>query len=175
MFFLLIKASPTKCAEVFGFSTSAIWRLFKKYNETGSVDDLPRAGHPHEIEEEKIKEIAAEIQKPYSSTRSVALKCEVSNYTVFGIAHDHDLNFRHFTEIPKLSEFNKKLRFKFCELNMDDNFDNWIFGDESAFKIFRNTQGQWTSKSQICVEKIDSYNTSFQKVLFQFFTIKIFF
>jgi len=125
------------------------------------VDDAPRSGRPSKFDEDEKLEILKDLQKPYASTHSVASKYDTSAATILKIANEDELNFKHFTIIPKLTESHKNLRLKYCKLNVNDDFTNWIFSDECGFKICTNIQGQWTKKEKIYLEKIDKYSTLF--------------
>jgi len=57
-------------------------------------------------------------------------------------------------EIPKLTEFNKKMRKNFCLMNIKDELGNWVFSNKIAFQMFRNYQGLWTQDETIFIEKI---------------------
>jgi len=150
--YLKANLNYTACAAVLGFSRHAIEYLHKKYLETGNVEDLPRVGRP------PVKIVNA-LQEPYKSTRELSAAEGVSNKTIANYAHEAALKFKHFIERPKLTEVHKTLRKLFCEMFKSDNLKQWVFSDECAFQLFRNTQGSWTFSDQIFIEKINSYNT----------------
>jgi len=119
-------------------------RLHKKYEETKSVEDLPRSGRPCKLsEDEEIKAIS-QLKKPFMSTRTVSAEFNVSHTLISDLASEYDIEYKHYIEVPKLTEQHKINRFNFCEFFLNDDYEYWIFTDECSFQLFRNTQGIWT-------------------------------
>jgi len=146
-----LKANFNFKACALGFSHTTIADLYHKYSIKGNVDDLPRSGRPPEKNEEILKD----LQVPYTSTPSLSSVSDLSHTTIQNYANNPCLKFKHFVQKPKLSEFHKKLRKNFCDMNKNDK---WIFSGESSFQLFRNTKGLWTFDDQILIEKINSFN-----------------
>jgi len=146
----------TACAASLGFSKHAIECLYKKYLETGNVIDLPRTGRPSVRDEEEKKQIIKNLQAPFTSTRSLSAKEDISNKTIANYANQAGLKFKHFIEKPKLTEIHKTKRKLFCEMFKSDKLNDWVFSDECAFQLFRNTQGAWkySSKKLIHITKL---------------------
>lgn len=135
--FLDTNPNITQCAEMYGFCYSTIWDLQKKYKETGDVADLPRKGRPS-IEPMIINE----IEKEGASLRNLAEKLSISKTSVEKYAHDAELNFRRYEEVPKFTETHIKKRMDFCKKYRHCKFENWFFADESYLYLFRNTMGK---------------------------------
>ena len=121
---------------------NTIRNLFKKFKDTGSVQDAPRSGRPS-LDETKSEEISEIFQnQPSTSIRQAASAISCS----YGYVHKvlkHDLKlFPYKIQVTQeLHEEDFSLRVSMCETLLekteeDENFlEKIIFSDESTFRL----------------------------------------
>lgn len=116
--------------------------IYKKFCETGSVDELPRSGRPKIYEENEVSEVKALIEEnPKSTLSEISSISGASRSTVFNILHS-DLSLKSYKiEIhQKLFEEDFDRRVQTAQdllpyLN-DPSFNKFIFfSDEATFHV----------------------------------------
>ncbi|CAF4233993.1 unnamed protein product [Rotaria sp. Silwood2] len=123
--------------------THTVLSTNRKFDETGTVEDLPRSGRPVSIlSEEKLEEIEEMVNdNPRLSIREGAARAGISKSS-YQIAMTQ-LNFRpyHPTLIVDLNEDDFDRRSEFCEIWLDkvENdpglIDRIFWSDEAKFRI----------------------------------------
>lgn len=129
-------------------SQQSISKLINKFEETGSVEDLPRSGRPRIIDTSNYNNnpITDTINKKRKSTaKEIAdeIKCEISLTTIARLRKQ--LNYRpvHFRKVPKFNSNTKHKRYEYCLDSLDEDWKNIIFTDESWFVLQDDGKVVW--------------------------------
>ncbi|CAF0972421.1 unnamed protein product [Rotaria sp. Silwood1] len=120
-----------------------IYRLAKKFDETGSVEDAPRSGRPTSINTEENIELASEsfLLNPKTSQRRAVRDLHISRSSLQRIMKDLNLKPYKPRLLQSLNEDDPDRRLEFCEwiLNSTEKdqtlLDQILRTDEAIFKI----------------------------------------
>jgi transposase len=108
--------------EIPPIARSTVSRIVAKFNETGSVRDIPRSGRPRISDDTKLNLLLSLEDNPHASTTEMALQENVSQWFVVKLLkkalkkeklHPYKVQLVH-----ELSEDNLDRRFEFCEILM---------------------------------------------------------
>jgi hypothetical protein len=138
----------------------AIYKLNKKFEQTGSVNDLPRSGRPRSVRTLENMEIIAEtfVKSPKKSARKASNELDISDRSLRRILHS-DLKLKPYRPklLQALHEDDPDRRVEFCEQYIirqeaDNNFYKRIlWSDEATFKlngrINRHNCVYWAAKN----------------------------
>lgn len=122
-------------------STSTVSRLVAKYDESGSVADLPRSGRPSTSNETKLNILLEIEENHHLSTRQLALNHNVSQTSVVRLLKKEKYHPYKVQLIHELNEDDPDRRLQFCEQLMalcdgNPNFlKNIVFSDEATFSL----------------------------------------
>ena len=144
-----------EAADFFKISKGTVSKIYKKFIDTGTVDNKPRKGRPKKVRTAGKAEIAMKLEEMHSSARQIAKQMNISQGLVLNIAHEIGYSFKYYEEIPKLTEIHKLQRKNHCQKWKDNDLLNIVFSDESYFHLFRNTLGTWTKETHVYIEKIN--------------------
>lgn len=121
-------------------SQSTVSRIFYKFEETGSVSDLPRSGRPSGLSEDKKINILLSIhENPHASTVSLGQDNDVPQSTVHRFIRNEKYHPYKVGLVQELLEDDPDRRLQFCEEMMrrcDQNNafpHNILFSDEATF------------------------------------------
>lgn len=135
----------------FGYSRSFIARWWKRYQETGGVEDAPRSGRPHLLTPGQRRDVARMLKrKATNSLRVVAKKMNtdhgvtVSKDTIRREVMEEGLVYRRRKKKPLLTEKHKKARLRFARRRRQQGFwDRVMWSDEASFALYSLTKGEW--------------------------------
>jgi transposase len=121
-------------------SQSAVSLILTKYNNTNSVEDLPRSGRPPllDITKRNNNPITNVIQKNRKATSKEIqdeLKIQISWQTICRLRKQLGYRPVHFRRVPKFNEITKHKRYNYCLDHLDEDWKNIIFTDESWFVL----------------------------------------
>ena len=140
----------------YGVSKGEISKLWKKYQETGTVEDRQRSGRPKKIRTKMKADISKKMEEEkYTSSRQIGAYLGICHQSVINYAHEIGFHFKYYQSIPKLNELHKLARKNHCLKWKDQDLSKIIFADESYLHLFRNTLGTWTKEDKVYVEQIN--------------------
>lgn len=124
-------------------SKSTVERTIRKFEESGTVQDLPKAGRPRSATNAEISEnvLLSFIQEPSTSLAKVCHNNDVSKASVQRILHRNNFFPYKMRFVQELNEDDFDRRVEFCETirrKCDNNRDfllNVVFSDEATFFV----------------------------------------
>lgn len=131
----------------------------KRYLEVGNVDDLPERGLARITTTKEDKMILRLFQdKPGLSLRFAQMKLRkkginVSLNTIRSRLHEKNVSFRSTLKKPLLSEKHVEKRLAWAKENLDRDWDNVIFTDESSFWAWSSLSKAWSTKSNRILQR----------------------
>jgi len=140
----------------FGYTRDFIARWWRRYQETGGVDDAPRSGRPKALTPVQRREVARSLKrKATSSLRSVAkrMKTEhdviVSKDTIQRVAIEEGLVYRRRKKKPRLTDAHREARRRFARRRRPRGFwDRVMWCDEASFALYSLTKGEWVEAGE---------------------------
>ncbi|KAG6452269.1 hypothetical protein O3G_MSEX007545 [Manduca sexta] len=133
-------------------SESFVKKWVKRFSEVGNVDDLPERGSSRVTTEQEDRAIIRLFQNtPGLSLRTAQLKLrkkgiDISLNTIRSRMSENDISFRSTLKKPLLSEKHVEKRLNWAKENLDRDWSNVIFTDESSFWAWSSLSKAWTSK-----------------------------
>jgi len=137
----------------YGYSQSTISLWWRRFCETGGVDDAPRSGRPFKLTEEERKAVERSLKR--KATGSLAktakyMKLEhgvtICDSTVANTAKRMGLVYRLRKTKPLLSEEDKLSRLRFANVRRPGGFwSRVMWSDEASFALFSTTRGEWVT------------------------------
>jgi hypothetical protein len=124
----------------------------RQYLVVGNVDDLLERGSTRVTAKEQDKAILRLFRDtPGLSLRSAQSKLrqkgiDISLNTIRSRLHENDVSFRSTLKKPLLSDKHVQKRLNWAKENLDRNWGNVIFTDESSFWAWSSLSKAWTSK-----------------------------
>ena len=114
--------------------------------KTGNVNHKKGAGRPRKITAPQAKAIGQFVRRdPTISTRLLVTKLsnEVSHCTIArhlkGLSYEKDVPMG----TPMLTACHKEKRVEWAKKHLNDDWNNTVFTDETAFQLFYNTVERW--------------------------------
>jgi transposase len=137
-----------KIAKKLNASRTAISQLITKYRSTNTVEDLPRSGRPQLIDitnknNNPISNIITKKRKATSKEIRDELKIQISWQTICRLRKQLGYRPVHFRKVPKFNEQTKHKRYEYCLDNMDEDWKNIIFTDETWFVLCDSKEVIW--------------------------------
>lgn len=120
---------------------STVSKIVAKFNETGSVRDIPRSGRPRISDDTKLNLLLSLEENPHASTTEMALQETVSQSFVVKLLKKEKLHPYKVQLIHELSEDDPDRRLEFCDMLMrhcDENpnfLSRVVFSDEATFYL----------------------------------------
>lgn len=125
---------------------STIKKIYKKFNDTGNVKNLPRSGRPTKLSEATKRSIVRTVKKnPCLSAVKIAETLSINNNETVSASsvrralYSGGLHGRVPRKKPFISKVNKKRRLDFANNHKKQDTSYWknmIFSDESKFELF---------------------------------------
>ena len=148
--------SPTAIKKKYGHNHPFIYRWWKRYQETGGVDDAPRPGRPKSLPMNQRKEVRRLLKRrATSSLRGVAKRMRtehgvsVTKSTIARIAHAEGLVYRRRKKKPLLTDAHKVARLRFARHRRPRGFCSRVmWSDEASFALFSSTKGEWVEEGE---------------------------
>ncbi|CAB5366076.1 unnamed protein product [Rhizophagus irregularis] len=131
-----------------------IYRNLKKIKKTGDVKHRGGNGRISKITQKAAREIGQYIRrKPTITAKFIAAKLEdvgvnVSRSTVSRYLTSHGYKNALPLATPMLTPAHKHKRIEWAQNHMNDDWQNTLFSDETAFQLFRNTVRHWYKKQR---------------------------
>ena len=141
--------SQYKIAEIMGVSQSCISRFLRKFNQSGSIENLPRSGRPRKTDERGDRKILRCVKTDRRQTLAEitndannVLPSSVSSRTVRRRLRFHGFTRRKIRKTLTIRKENRNRRINWCRLKLGWTFDrNWkkvIFSDETQVVVDQN-------------------------------------
>ena len=135
-----------------GIPVSTCNTIYKRYLETGSVEDAKQTGRPRQVSQKEEK-MLIETTKDHPEMTLTQLM-EVSNVcfskpTAWRTLKDNEFENVTLREKWTMTDEHRKLRLKWALANVDKPDDYWksiIFTDESLIQNNPNKQTYWVTK-----------------------------
>mgnify|MGYP005853465371 CR=1 FL=1 len=148
--------SYTDIQKKYGYTRQFTSRWWKRYHDTGGVDDAQRPGRPKTLTHTQRKGVTRALKrKASSSLRKVAKKMKtehhvsVSKHTVRRIANEEGLVYRRRKKKPLLTDAHKVARLRFARRRRPRGF--WgrvMWSDEASFALYSSTKGEWADEGE---------------------------
>jgi len=124
-------------------SSSTVERTVRRFNEAGTVKDLPRSGRPRSAgnAENSLNVLLSFTEDPHSSIRRVSQEHDISKSSVHNTLQRAKFHPFKVTLVHKLNEDDFDRRDEFSEemmlrIDEDPNFPfNIVFSDEATFQL----------------------------------------
>lgn len=112
--------------------------MWKRYNETGNVETLPRTGRRKVLTELQRADIVRIFQNnPFRTVASVAAEYNVGVHPISRLLKQNELKCRVAAKQTKLNDDHKIYRLAFCQEMLDDwqedRLKTIVFSDEKVF------------------------------------------
>ena len=140
-------------------SEAFVKKWVQRYLEVGNVDDLPERGLSRATTTKEDKAILCLFQnKPGISLRCAQIKLRmkginVSLNTIRSRLREKNVSFRSTLKKPLLSENHVERRLAWARENLNRDWDNVIFTDESSFWAWSSLSKAWTTKSNRVLQR----------------------
>jgi len=132
-----------------GIALTTVYDNLTKLRESGSIQRIEGSGRPKKITADASRALAQFICRDSSiSTRTLSTKLSLTGLNV-----SRKTIGRHLAEIgyqkdlsratPMLTADHKRKRVEWAQKHLNDDWDNTLFTDETAFQLFRNTVERW--------------------------------
>lgn len=127
-------------------SKSTVVRTIQRFENSGSVKNLPRSGRPKTAtnEEKAVNVLQSFVENPHVSINRVAQEHEICHGSVHNILKVNKYHPYKVHLTQELSEDDFDRRVEFCDIMMDmivgDNriLNNVVFSDEATFELSGN-------------------------------------
>ncbi|CAK5283824.1 unnamed protein product [Mycena citricolor] len=150
---MLVESNIKKNATSFGIPYETARKLWKKYQETGSVDNLPRSGRPKKVTDQmkaKIVQTARENRRmPFTNIGNL-MNPPVGKTTVAGMLGDAGMHRCVARHVPFLTPAHKEQRLAWAEANLRKTSRGWesvIWSDECYIHMNRNSGRVWVTRT----------------------------
>lgn len=146
------KLSYKSAAKYMKKSESFVKKWVKRYLDVGNVDDLPERGSSRVTTKNQNRAIVRLFQdNPGLSLRSAQSKLrqkgiDLSLNTIRSRLRENELSFRSTLKKPLLSQKHVQKRLNWAKENLDRDWGNVIFTDESSFWAWSSLSKAWISK-----------------------------
>lgn len=148
--------SYTEIQKKYGYTRPFIARWWKRYQETGGVEDAPRSGRPNTLTADQKREVVRALKrKATSSVRKVTkrMKTEhnlnVSRETIRRTAKEKGLVYRRRKKKPLLTDAHTQARLRFANRRRSRGFwDRVMWCDEASFALYSFTKGEWVEAGE---------------------------
>ncbi len=146
------KLSYGEAAKQLRTSRSEVQRWVRRFNETGAVDDVPKCGRPRATNKADERAILNSInQKRPISAPKIQSKLKkkgkvVSLATIHRRLKENGVVFGSVMTKPLISDDHQRKRLKWAKENIDRDWSNVIFTDESTFTTFAYKKKVWRLK-----------------------------
>ena len=132
-----------------GIPIATIYRNLKKLKNQGEIKYKKGNGRPRKITGGISKSLGQYLRRNSSlSLRTLSAKLakkgtDVSHVTIQ--RHLHSIGYKNNLPlaVPMLTNDQKQKRVEWAREHLEDDWENTIFTDETAFQLFRNTIKRW--------------------------------
>ena len=129
--------SNSSIAKRLKMNRTTVWKIVKKFNETGTTLDKPERGHKRTVRTPKLVKNTREklCRNPHRSHRKLAAEANVSNSTMYQVMKD-DLGKKPYKMLHRheLTEHHKRMRMERSRQILDEidqgTLPNLVFTDE---------------------------------------------
>ena len=126
-----------------GIAISTARNLVTKFEQTGTIDDMPKSGRPKSAtnDDTSLDVLLSFTEDPHSSTRRISQQHNISKSSVHNVLKYANFHPFKVTLIHKLNEDDFDRRVEFCDDMMtrtvqNPNFpSNIVFSDEATFQF----------------------------------------
>ena len=132
-----------------GISSSTVYDNIKKLKQSGTIQHIEGSGCPRKIEANASRALAQYIQRDSSiSTRTLATRLsssivDISYRTVGRYLVRSGYRKSLPRAMPMLTDNHKHRHVKWAQNHFNDDWENMLFSDETAFQLFQNTVECW--------------------------------
>src|SRR6185312_3765691 len=132
-----------------GISISTVYDNIRKLKQSGTVQRIEGSGHPRKIEANASRALAQYVQRDSSiSTRTLATRLYSSGVDIsYRTVGRHLVRSGYQKSLPRatpmLTDNHKHQRVEWAQNHLNDDWENMLFSDETAFQLFQNTVERW--------------------------------
>jgi hypothetical protein len=127
-------------------SKNGVVTTIHRFEEHGTVKDLPRSGRPKTATNEDVATdvLVTVMEEPHSTLRNLGTEYNISSYSVWKILNSNKYHPYKIHLVQELSEDDFDRRIEYCDtmmqrLDTDPNFvKNIVFSDEASFLLNGN-------------------------------------
>jgi len=155
------KMSPPSAAKYLRISPNAVNLWLERYKVTGTVDDIPKIGRPRATSDAQDRQIVnmMEIDNPIAkpitlqdiSNKMSKKGVNVSAKTISRRLKETDLHYGNIKPKPLLTEHHMEKRLEWAEDNIDRDWSQIIYSDESTFRVTYHRRRIWKRRGQVRV------------------------
>jgi len=136
-----------------GMSIGNISKLYKKFQKTGTVQNLKRSGRPAKV----TTQIEKKVQQMISKKRDITSKeiqsklqkdISLSDSTIRRIRKKLGYTGSKGKPIDKLSQGQKLERLRWLKKYKKSNFSGWIWSDEKPFELYKRRRLVWKAPGE---------------------------
>lgn len=140
-------------------SKSVVGKTLRRFEQTGSVKDLPRSGRPRtaKSDDNKLDILLAVSEDPHLSTNQLAANFNISQSSIVSFLKSEKYKPYKVHLVHELTEddFDRRLQFSEEMLNICNNNENFVnnilFSDEATFcltgEVNRHNCRYWSSEN----------------------------
>jgi hypothetical protein len=138
-----------------GCSRKSVKQVLKKYQETGTVEDLAGRGRKRTCTEAEVKTMVKKAKKgKFAPEIARESKKKVATRTVQTYIKDAGIKWLRIKKIEKLSNAHKRKRVEYSERMKGYNWNKVLFSDEKTFFLGASPGYAWQDpKHRITEEK----------------------
>lgn len=163
------KLTQTAAAKYMGKSKQFVSKWINRYKKVGNVDYFPDRGSASKVSKKDEKKILALFSKdPTLTLREAAVKLKAKGVDIsYGTIRRHllanKLKYRSTLEKPMLSAKHVEKRVEWAKENLDRDWSNVIFSDESSFWAFPSIKHAWTTSTSR-MDNLDQLSRQIRKI-----------
>ena len=131
-----LKKAPATIARELKMNEQTVHNVIGKYEETGTVHNLPKSGRKRKLSEAQVQRAVRKAKKGKTS-REIAQESqiEVDSRTIRRRLREAGLFYGRVLKVEKLTKRHKELRVKYSNDMKDYKWKRVFFSDEKTFQL----------------------------------------
>jgi len=132
-----------------GISLTTVYDNLTKLQQSGTIQRIEGSGRPKKIDANASRALAQFVRRDSSvSTRTLSTRLSLTGLDVsYRTVGRHLADIGYQKDLPRatlmLTVDHKRKRVEWAQNHLNDDWDNTLFTDETAFQLFRNTVERW--------------------------------
>ena len=146
----------SKIARMVGCTRKTVRDVLRKYDGTGSIEDLPGRGRKRKFTQAEAREIKKKAKSGKSATEIArSIKKRVTSETVRTYIKESGLRYLKKKKVERLSEEHKARRVEYAKRMLGHDWDKVLFSDEKTFYLGVSSDYAWQDpENRVIEEKI---------------------
>jgi transposase len=138
------KLTPNQIATKMKIKYETVTSILNKYEETGTVHDLPHSGRKRKLDAKDDKKILQLLKKKKCAPEiSRNLEEKVSARTIRRRIKELGFFYGRVITVEALTEAHKARRVEYCEERLDFDYSKVLFSDEKTFQLGAGPEFAW--------------------------------